>query len=90
MSKRGGVWKCIDKRRQYYWPMGGFHGDGINDYFRSKNILLMWDVLAVNGMRQILIFLVLNDLNNNIMMVSTIFGGLTVPGVSKGRDKDDE
>ena len=32
------------------------HGDGINKYFRSK-ILMMWDVLVMNGTRKSLMFL---------------------------------
>ena len=35
-EEKGILWKCIDQKR-HYWPRG-VHGDGINGYFRSKNI----------------------------------------------------
>ena len=45
--------ELIKKRR--YWPRGVYR-DAINDYFKSK-ILVMWDVLVVNGKRLSLLFL---------------------------------
>ena len=45
--------ELIKKRR--YWPRG-FHGDGINDYFRSTNIGGVGYVSG-DGMRKSLIFL---------------------------------
>ena len=69
------LWKCIDKNR-WYWPKG-FHGDIINNYFRSNNIV---DVGCLSGEWDETEFNVfsLKDPDFNIMMMSN-FLGLTVP-----------
>ena len=53
-TRNRGVYGGALIKNRLYWPRGGY-GDAINDYFRSK-ILVIWGVLMVNGNRNSLIF----------------------------------
>ena len=56
----------------------------------GKNILVVCDVFVVNGMRYILIYIFLNNPDDNNNMMMSTFSGLTVPVGQKEMEKDDE
>ena len=64
--RKRGVYGIVLIKKRRYWPTG-FTETALTINSGQKYILVMWDILVVNGMRQSLFFL--NDPDYNIMMM---------------------